>query len=61
MYTENDWRDYLAHSGVLVMQWYVRMGPPYPLKPEQHSASEKKLDGKKVYPVIKFEEIKMLD
>ena len=33
---------YLTHSGVLGQRWGHRNGPPYPLKPEDHSASEKK-------------------
>ena len=39
-YSQNDFR--LYHHGVLGQKKGVRKGPPYPLKPEQHSASEKK-------------------
>lgn len=45
----------LFHHGVLGQKWGTRNGPPYPLKPGQHSASEKKagwqksLSGGRVY------------
>lgn len=32
----------LYHHGVLGQKWGVKNGPPYPLKPSAHSASEKK-------------------
>lgn len=42
-YGNNDWRDYhLSHHGILGMHWGKRNGPPYPLGPSDHSASEKK-------------------
>jgi hypothetical protein len=34
--------NYLAHHGVKGQKWGVKNGPPYPLKPGQHSAAEKK-------------------
>ena len=32
----------LKHHGILGMKWGKKNGPPYPLTPERHSASEKK-------------------
>ena len=46
-YGNNDWRDYLAHHGILGMKWGHRNGPPYPLGAEDHSAAEKKAGWRK--------------
>lgn len=37
-----DSKGYLQHHGILGMHWGDRNGPPYPLSPGDHSASEKK-------------------
>lgn len=39
--------DVLMHHGVLGQKWGTRNGPPYPLKPSAHSASEKKAGWRK--------------
>lgn len=39
--------DELYHHGILGMHWYKKNGPPYPLKPGKHSASEKKAGWRK--------------
>lgn len=58
--------DCLQHHGVNGQKWGVKNGPPYPLSPSDHSASEKKagwqdslepsararIDGKKVAKVV---------
>ena len=42
----NDFEDnYLMHHGIPKMKWGVRNGPPYPLKPSDYSAAEKKAAG----------------
>lgn len=41
-YGNNDYRDYLAHHGIVGMKWGHQNGPPYPLGADDHSASEKK-------------------
>lgn len=35
-------KNYLVHHGINGMHWGVRNGPPYPLQPGSHSASERK-------------------
>lgn len=39
--------DFLEHHGILGMHWGKRNGPPYPLGPSDHSASEKKAGWRK--------------
>ena len=46
-YGNNDYRDYLAHHGILGMKWGHLNGPPYPLDASDHSASEKKAGWRK--------------
>lgn len=46
-YGNNDWRDYLAHHGILGQKWGHRNGPPYPLDGSDHSVSEKKAGWRK--------------
>ena len=43
----NDYRNYLAHHGILGMHWGKRFGPPYPLGSGDHSVSEKKAGWRK--------------
>lgn len=38
---------YLAHHGILGQHWGKKNGPPYPLRPGAHSASEKKAGWRK--------------
>ena len=42
MYGNNDWRNYLAHHGILKQKWGVRHGPPYPLGGGDYSPFERK-------------------
>ena len=50
-YSGNDFRmyqeNYLSHHGVLGQRKGVKNGPPYPLKPGDHSATEEKAGWKK--------------
>ena len=46
-YGNNDYRDYLAHHGILGQRKGVRNGPPYPLGASDHSAAEKKAGWRK--------------
>ncbi len=41
-YGNNDYRDYLAHHGILGQRKGVRHGPPYPLDYEDHNSAEKR-------------------
>lgn len=41
-YGNNDYRDHLAHHGILKQEWGKRHGPPYPLRGGDYSFSEKK-------------------
>ena len=40
-------KDELTHHGILGQKWGKKQGPPYPLNPSDHSASEKKAGWKK--------------
>lgn len=43
IYGANDYRNYeLYHHGIQGQKWGKKQGPPYPLDPEDHSASEQK-------------------
>ena len=46
-YSANDYRSYIEHHGVAGQKWGQRNGPPYPLKPNEHSAAEKKAGWRK--------------
>lgn len=46
-YNTNDYRDYLAHHGILGQKWGKKNGPPYPLGYGDHSASEKRAGWRK--------------
>lgn len=47
LWSNNDYRYYLAHHGILGQKWGQKNGPPYPLDAGDHSASEKKAGWKK--------------
>lgn len=49
LYSNNDWRDYksLEHHGIIGQRWGKKNGPPYPLDPADHSASERKAGWRK--------------
>ena len=46
-YGHNDYRDYLAHHGILGQRWGKRNGPPYPLGVGDHSEVEKQFNWEK--------------
>ena len=52
-YSKPSLDEYLAHHGIRGQKWGVRNGPPYPLGEKDHSASEKKPDGRNLLTNIK--------
>lgn len=47
MSMETYYKNYLSHHGIRGQKWGKKNGPPYPLAPGDHSASEKKAGWKK--------------
>ena len=47
MSMETYYKNYLSHHGIFGQRWGKRNGPPYPIAPGDHSASEKKAGWKK--------------
>ena len=54
----NPYSTELCHHGILGMKWGKKNGPPYPLGPGDHSASEKKAGWRKSLDSMSNEELR---